>query len=88
MLSVSVFLFATTPLAAPDAELLFYEGAIFVDCEKRHAALHLLQSAIQQNYCAYSNLQLDPLLRKIRETPEFDKVIAVQTCQVNLDNRQ
>ena len=62
----------TTPPAAPDAELLYYQGAILADCGKRLAALRLLQGAIEQNYCAYSNLQLDPMLRKVRTTPGFD----------------
>jgi hypothetical protein len=62
----------TTPPGTPDAELLYYQGAIFADCGKRQAALRLLQGAIEQNYCAYSNLQLDPMLRKVRTTPGFD----------------
>ena len=72
----------TTPPAAPDAELLYYQGAILADCGKRLAALRLLQGAIEQNYCAYSNLQLDPMLRKVRTTPGFDKLLAAaRVCQ-------
>jgi serine/threonine protein kinase/tetratricopeptide (TPR) repeat protein len=72
----------TTPPAAPDAELLYYQGAIFADCGKRQAALHLLQGAIEQNYCAYSNLQLDPMLDKVRLAPGFDKLLAAsRICQ-------
>ncbi len=72
----------TTPPAAPDAELLYYQGAIFADCGKRQAALRLLQGAIEQNYCAYSNLLLDPMLTKVRTTPGFDKLLAsAKECQ-------
>jgi serine/threonine protein kinase/Tfp pilus assembly protein PilF len=72
----------TTPPAAPDAELLYYQGAIFADCGKRQAAITLLQGAIEGNYCAYSNLQLDPMLQKIRLTPGFDKLLAAaRECQ-------
>jgi len=72
----------TTPPGTPDAELLYYQGAIFADCGKRQAALRLLQGAIEQNYCAYSNLQLDPMLRKVRTTPGFDKLLAAaRVCQ-------
>jgi TolB-like protein len=66
----------TTPPAAADAELLYYQGAIFADCGKRQAALRLLQSAIEQNYCAYSNLLLDPMLRKVRLAPGFNNLLA------------
>ena len=75
----------TTPPAAPDAELLYYQGALFADCGKREAALHLLQGAIEQNYCAYSNLQLDPMLGKVRLAPGFDKLLAAsRVCQDNV----
>jgi tetratricopeptide (TPR) repeat protein len=72
----------TTTPAASDSELLYYQGALFADCGKRQAALRLLQAAIEQNYCAYSNLQLDPMLRKLRTTPGFDKLLsAARECQ-------
>ena len=72
----------TTPPAAPDAESLYYEGALFADCGKRQAALHVLQGAIEQNYCSLSNLRLDPMLRKLRTTPGFDKLLeAARECQ-------
>jgi serine/threonine protein kinase/tetratricopeptide (TPR) repeat protein len=64
-----------TPPAAADAELLYYQGAIFADCGKRQAALRLLQSAVEQNYCAYSNLLLDPMLRKVRLAPGFSNLL-------------
>ena len=72
----------TTTPAAPDAELLYYQGAIFADCGLRPAALRMLKAAIEQNYCAYSNLQTDPMLRKIRMAPGFDKLlVAAKECQ-------
>ena len=72
----------SNPPAAPDAELLYYQGAIFADCGFRPAALHMLQGAIEQNYCAYSNLRSDPMLRKIRQTPGFEQLlVAAKECQ-------
>ena len=72
----------TIPPAAPDSELLYYQGAIFADCGKREAALRVLQSAIEQNYCAYSNLRLDPMLRKVRPAPGFSKLLtSAKECQ-------
>ena len=65
----------TNAPAAPDAELLYYQGAIFADCGKRQAALRLLNAAVEQNYCAYSNLLLDPMLRKVRLAPGFNDLL-------------
>jgi serine/threonine protein kinase/tetratricopeptide (TPR) repeat protein len=66
----------------PDPETWYYEGAIFAYCGKKQAALHLLQSAVQQNYCAHENLLSDPLLAKLRTDTAFDKVlIAATDCQ-------
>ena len=60
-------------------------------CGKNQAALHLLQGAIEQNYCSYSNLQLDPMLAKVRLTPGFDKLLtSAQECQkaINAPNSE
>jgi eukaryotic-like serine/threonine-protein kinase len=66
----------------PDPETWYYEGALLAYCGKRDAALHMLQSAIEQNYCAYSNLVHDPLLAKLRTDTEFNKVLlAAGACQ-------
>ncbi|HVP50030.1 MAG TPA: hypothetical protein VMT56_02290, partial [Candidatus Bathyarchaeia archaeon] len=68
--------------AAPDAELLYYQGAIFSDCGLQPAALRMLRAAVEQNYCSYSNLQNDPLLRKLRQTPDFAKLLqSAKDCQ-------
>jgi eukaryotic-like serine/threonine-protein kinase len=66
----------------PDPETWYYQGAILAYCGKKQAALHMLQSAVQQNYCAYSNLLSDPLLARLRTETEFDKVLtAASACQ-------
>jgi eukaryotic-like serine/threonine-protein kinase len=66
----------------PDPETWYYQGAIFAYCGKKQAALHLLQSAVEQNYCAYSNLLNDPLLAKLRTDTAFDKVLTTAgRCQ-------
>ncbi len=68
--------------AEPDPELWYNEGALFGYCGKKQAALHLLQSAIENNYCAYSNLLTDPLLQKLRSDPDIDKLLtAARECQ-------
>jgi hypothetical protein len=42
----------------------------------------LLRSAIENNYCSYSNLLADPLLAKLRADPDIDKLLtAARECQ-------
>ena len=66
----------------PDPETWYIQGSLFAYCGKKQAALHLLQSAIQNNYCAYSNLLTDPLLAKLRADPDIDKLLtAARECQ-------
>jgi serine/threonine protein kinase/tetratricopeptide (TPR) repeat protein len=66
----------------PDPETWYYQGALFAFCGKKQAALHLLQSAIEQNYCAYENLLSDPLLAKLRTDTAFHKVLtSARACQ-------
>jgi eukaryotic-like serine/threonine-protein kinase len=72
----------TTPPSAPDAELLYYQGSLFADCGKRQAALRMLQGAIDQNYCSVGQLEFDPLLRKLRYTNGWDKLLkSAKECQ-------
>ncbi|MGD0790874.1 MAG: protein kinase [Terriglobales bacterium] len=66
----------------PDPETWYIQGALFAYCGKKQAALHLLQSAVEQNYCAHENLLYDPLLAKLRTDTAFDKVLtAAGACQ-------
>ncbi|MGC2110655.1 MAG: protein kinase [Candidatus Korobacteraceae bacterium] len=68
--------------ADPDPETWYIEGSLFAYCGKKPAALHLLQSAIENNYCSYSNLLTDPLLAKLRADPDIDKLLtAAHQCQ-------
>jgi TolB-like protein len=68
--------------ADPDPETWYYEGSLFAYCGKKSAALHLFQSAIENNYCSYSNLLSDPLLAKLRADPDIDKLLtSARECQ-------
>src|ERR1035437_1792828 len=68
--------------ADADPEILYYEGALLGYCGKKQAALNLLQSAVERNYCSYSNLVSDPLLAKLRSEPAIDKVLtSASQCQ-------
>jgi serine/threonine protein kinase/tetratricopeptide (TPR) repeat protein len=72
----------TNETAEADPEILYYEGALLAYCGKKQAALDLLQSAVERNYCSYSNLVSDPLLAKLRADPAIDKVLtSARECQ-------
>ena len=73
----------TTSLAAgDDPETAYYQGSVLAYAGKKEAAVHMLRIAIEQNYCAYSALENDPLLDKLRATPEFaDLLKAARFCQ-------
>ena len=66
----------------PDPELSYYQGAVFAYAGKKDAAFHMLKTAIEQNYCAYSNLLSDPLLRGLHSDRQFDELLtAAHACQ-------
>jgi serine/threonine protein kinase len=66
----------------PDPELWYYQGALLAYCGQKAAGFQLLQHAIEQNYCAHSNLLSDPLLATARSSPGFnDLLIAATNCQ-------
>jgi eukaryotic-like serine/threonine-protein kinase len=72
----------TNPPSDPDPELWYYQGTLLAYAGKDQAALHMLQSAVQQNYCAHSGLLNDPLLAKLRARPAFTEVLtAASACQ-------
>ena len=72
----------TAALAAVDAEPRYVFGTLLSYCGQKDAALRLLRSAIEHNYCAYQSLQSDPLLIKLRGTPEFSELLsAAKECQ-------
>ena len=62
-------------MAEPDPEPWYTQGAILAYCGKKDIAYRLIARAIGQNYCAYGALQSDPILDKIRDTAEFDKLL-------------
>lgn len=77
----------TTLPTDPDPENWYNEAAVFAYCGKEGAALHLLESAIENNYCAYSNLLTDPLLAKLRSDPDIDRLLtAAHECQEAVRN--
>ena len=69
----------------PDAELWYHVGALMAACGQKEPALRLLKAAVQQNYCAYSALLDDPLLKDLRKETAFNEVLtASSNCQALL----
>jgi Tfp pilus assembly protein PilF len=57
-----------------DPEMKYLHASLLAYCGQDRAALDLLRSAIEQNYCASSALQVDPMWAKLRENPEFSEI--------------
>jgi len=72
----------TNPPTEADPELSYYQGAIFAYCGKKEAAFHMLSLATELNYCAYSNLLSDPLIRGLHSDRRFDEILTTaHRCQ-------
>jgi TolB-like protein/Tfp pilus assembly protein PilF len=72
-------------MTEPDPEAWYHVGALMAYCGQNDAALRLLKAAVQQNYCAYSALLEDPLLKNLRKETAFNEVLtAASTCQETL----
>jgi len=69
-------------LAGVDPEPRYWTGAMLSYCGQKEESLRLLRSAVEHNYCAYTALQNDPLLAKLRRSPEFKELLsAAKDCQ-------
>ncbi len=66
----------------PDPELWYHQAAMLAACGQNEPSLRLLKAAVQQNYCAYSALLEDPLLKDLRKETAFNEVLtASSNCQ-------
>jgi TolB-like protein/predicted Ser/Thr protein kinase len=65
-----------------DPEPLYQRGAVLAFAGKHEAAVRLIKTAIQHNYCAYSALEKDPLLENLRDKLEFAILLrSARLCQ-------
>ena len=72
-----------------DPENWYHVGALMADCGQTEPALRLLKAAVQQNYCAYTALLDDPLLKDLRKDTAFNEVLtASSNCQAVLKENQ
>ena len=72
----------SSTMTEPDPEQWYLTGAVMAHCGQKGAALRLLKAAVQQNYCAYSALLEDPLLKDLRKETAFNELLtAGSKCQ-------
>jgi hypothetical protein len=65
-----------------DPEMKYLHASLLGYCGQERAAFDLLRGAIEQNYCASSALQMDPLWARLREKPEFSELQSLANqCQ-------
>jgi serine/threonine protein kinase len=69
-------------LAFHDPEPRFATAVHYNACRGNAFTARLLKSAMASGYCAYENLQTDPLLAGFRKSPEYPEVLAqAKQCQ-------
>src|SRR6266851_4976091 len=69
-------------MTEPDPEAWYHVGALMAFCRQKQPALRLLKRKVEHNYCAYSALLLDPLLKELRKETAFNEVLtAASECQ-------
>ena len=61
-------------MAGPDPFPKYVLAAWDSFCGEPEFAFRELHRAIEQNYCAYPQMETDPLLTKIRAMPEFAEI--------------
>ena len=62
--------------ADPDPENLYYVGAILASNGYPDAGLRSLRKAVERNYLSYPAMDVDPLWKPVRKTPEFAAIRA------------
>jgi tetratricopeptide (TPR) repeat protein len=78
----------STALADSDPEDRYILGSLLLRCGEKDAALRLIRSALEHNYCAYTALQTDPLLEELRRGEVYNALLAIANdCQSKFVNR-
>jgi serine/threonine protein kinase len=61
-------------LRRPDPERSYFGAIVFAVCGKSRDSLELLRNAVDNNYCSYPALDLDPAFAPMRDTTEFQQI--------------
>ena len=74
--------FTEEVLADPDPEVSYVLAPEFLFCGQKDLALRLLKNSIAGHYCAYTGLQNDSALAKLKGRPEFNDLLSdAKKCQ-------
>jgi hypothetical protein len=74
--------FESATMNERDLEFRYSNGTLLAYCGQKQAALRVISSAVTKNFCAYEALQRDPLLTRLRDSPEFRPLLsAAKACQ-------
>lgn len=57
-----------------DPEVKYWNATMQAWCGHHDAALRLLETAVEQNYCSYPAVDLDALWEPLRDDPEFKRI--------------
>jgi tetratricopeptide (TPR) repeat protein len=69
-------------LAFQDPEPRYTYGVHYNACRGNDFSARIMKAAIASGFCAYENLQADPLLAEFRKSPEYPAVLAqARQCQ-------
>jgi TolB-like protein len=67
-----------------DSEARYINAGYFAFCGQKDIPVRLIKGAIAGHYCAYSDLQTNPMLAPLRATPEFTQLLsAAKQCRDN-----
>jgi TolB-like protein/predicted Ser/Thr protein kinase len=76
--------FEAATISEPDPERRYGNASLLAYCGQKDAALRVLNGVVTHHYCAYGQLQRDPLLAKLRDTPEFARLLSLaKDCQTD-----
>jgi serine/threonine protein kinase/TolB-like protein/Flp pilus assembly protein TadD len=76
--------FAPDALANPDAENRYWFGNAFAFCGQKDMAMRLVKSSISGHYCPYTDMQSSNLFATLRESPDFNQLLAeAKQCRDN-----
>lgn len=65
-----------------DPEPRYSQAGLFNPCLGNAFTIRIVKSAIEGGYCAYDYLQVDPMMKEFRKSPEYPAVLAqAKQCQ-------
>jgi len=65
-----------------DPEPRYSQAGLFSPCLGNDFTARLVKSAIEGGFCAYDYLQVDPMMKEFRKSPQYPAILAeAKQCQ-------